>query len=184
MTLLLTKRNEMIDRPQEEVASATSEIDAAAQAGLMLEIASPAGCKMLTPCLPPGTLREALAYPSSAENVEGHAYSSALARLGLERLELLLNEPRRWDRVLSEDEQQRLAFASLVLHAPRWVLIDEVLDSLDDDAVQRVIDVFARDLERTGILYIGRAEMHEPLFSTRRLPRNALAPAQTATAAA
>jgi putative ATP-binding cassette transporter len=147
-----------------------------------------------TPYLPPGTLREALAYPSHVARFGAQAYSSALVRLGLERLEPLLDEPRRWDRVVSEDEQQRLAFASLVLHAPRWVLIDEVLDSLDDDSLQRVIDVLAGDLKRTGIIYIGRAETNYPLFSrtlhlikdpaTRRLRRNAVAPAQTATAAA
>jgi putative ATP-binding cassette transporter len=144
-----------------------------------------------TPYLPPGTLREALAYPSEVGSFDTRKYRGALARLGLESLEPLLDVSRRWDRELNEDEQQRIAFASLVLHAPPWVLIDEVLDSLDDDSLKLVIDVFTRDLQRTGVIYIGRADGHDPLFSrtlhlikdpaTRRLPRNPVAAAQLAT---
>jgi putative ATP-binding cassette transporter len=146
-----------------------------------------------TPYLPPGTLREALAYPSTVGSFDAPKYSAALARLGLGRLEPLLDVSKRWDRELNEDEQQSLAFASLVLHAPAWVLIDEVLDSLDDDSLQRVIEVFRQDLQHTGMIYIGRAGAHDPLFSrtlhlvkdsaTRRLPRNPVAVAQAATAA-
>ena len=55
-------------------------------------------------------------------------------RLELGRLVPLLDVSRRWDHELSEDEQHTLAFARALLHAPPWVLIDEVLDSLDDDA--------------------------------------------------
>src|SRR5579863_3590641 len=63
-----------------------------------------------TPYLPPGTLREALAYPSSVEKFAAADYSGALARLGLESLEPMLDVSKRWDRELSEDEQQRLEF--------------------------------------------------------------------------
>lgn len=147
-----------------------------------------------TPYLPPGTLREALAYPSSVAKFAADDYRGALARLGLESLEPLLDVAKRWDRELSEDEQQRLAFATLLLHAPHWVLIDEVLDSLDDDSLQRVSEVLAKDLPRTGIIYIGRAETQDRLFSRvvhlikdpalRRLPRKAPAVARAESAAA
>jgi putative ATP-binding cassette transporter len=146
-----------------------------------------------TPYLPPGTLREALAYPSSVGSFEAPKYAAALARLGLEHLEPQLDVARRWDRELSEDEQHSLAFASLLLHAPPWVLIDEVLDSLDDESLQRVIEVFMQDLAHTGVIYIGRAGAHDPLFSRtfhlvkdaayRRLPRNPVTVAQAAAAA-
>ena len=146
------------------------------------------------PYLPPGTLREALAYPSGVQRFSAPQYSDALARLGLESLEPMLGVVRRWDRELSEDEQQRLAFASLLLHAPHWVLIDEVLDSLEDDSLTRVSEMFAKDLQRTGIIYIGRAETQHRLFTrvlhlikdpaTRRLPRSATATRQAESAAA
>ena len=146
-----------------------------------------------TPYLPPGTLREALAYPSKVDTFSAADYQRALDRLGLESLEPMLDVAKRWDRELSEDEQQRLAFATLLLHAPHWVLIDEVLDALDDETLQRVREIFTKDLERTGVVYIGRGDVQDHLFSrvvhlikdpaTRRLPRALpAAPAQSAAA--
>jgi vitamin B12/bleomycin/antimicrobial peptide transport system ATP-binding/permease protein len=117
------------------------------------------------PYLPPGTLREVLAYPAAVPSFESAAYAHALARLKLDRLVPLLDVSRRWDRELSEDEQQTLAFARVVLHSPPWVLIDEVLDSLDDDARQIVLGLFGEDLARAGVIHIGRAEAHDHLFS-------------------
>src|SRR6266436_8111863 len=118
-----------------------------------------------TPYLPPGTLREVLAYPSATETFEAAAYVNALVRLKLDRLEPLMDVSRRWDHELSEDEQQTLAFARVVLHAPPWVLIDEVLDSLDENARRCVLDLFAKDLPHTGVIHIGRADAHDHLFS-------------------
>jgi putative ATP-binding cassette transporter len=132
-------------------------------------VAHPRGEELLymprTPYLPPGTLREALAYPSATEAFETAAYARALVRLKLERLVPLLDVSRRWDHELSEDEQQTLAFARVALHAPPWVLIDEVLDSLDEDARQDILDLFVKDLSHTAVIHIGRAESHDHLFS-------------------
>jgi putative ATP-binding cassette transporter len=122
-------------------------------------------CMPRTPYLPPGTLREILAYPSKAETFEGSAYANALVRLKLDRLVPMLDAPERWDRNLTEDEQQTLAFARVVLHAPPWVLIDEVLDSLDVDARQGILDIFAKDLAHTGVIYIGRTDPRDPWFT-------------------
>ena len=132
-------------------------------------IAHPRGEKLLymprTPYLPPGTLREVLAYPSTTETFGAAAYANALIRLKLERLVPMLDASQRWERELSEDEQQTLAFARVLLHAPPWVLIDEVLDSLDVDARQGILDIFVKDLAHTGVIHIGRADVHDHLFS-------------------
>jgi vitamin B12/bleomycin/antimicrobial peptide transport system ATP-binding/permease protein len=117
------------------------------------------------PYLPPGTLREVLAYPSTTESFEAGAYSKALTRLKLERLVPLLDESRRWDRELSEDEQQTVAFARVVLRAPPWVLIDEVLDSLDEDARKGILELFTEDLAHSSVIHIGRADAHDQVFS-------------------
>jgi putative ATP-binding cassette transporter len=118
-----------------------------------------------TPYLPPGTLREVLAYPSTTETFQPAAYTSALLRLKLERLVPMLDVSKRWDHELGEDEQQTLAFARVVLHAPQWLLIDEVLDSLEEDARQGILDIFVKDLQHTGVIHIGRADAHDHLFS-------------------
>jgi vitamin B12/bleomycin/antimicrobial peptide transport system ATP-binding/permease protein len=114
-----------------------------------------------TPYLPPGTLREVLAYPKATEKFESAAYSSALARVGLERLSPRLDSQERWDRELSEDEQQGLALARAILHQAPWVLIDEVLDALDDATLERAIDIFAKDLMQSTIVHIGRTDAHK-----------------------
>jgi vitamin B12/bleomycin/antimicrobial peptide transport system ATP-binding/permease protein len=132
-------------------------------------VAHPRGEELLymprTPYLPPGTLREVLAYPSATAAFDAAAYAKALARLKLDRLVPLLDVSQRWDHELSEDEQQTLAFARVVLHAPPWILIDEVLDGLDEDARQAILDIFAEDLLHTGVIHIGRADAHDHLFS-------------------
>jgi putative ATP-binding cassette transporter len=117
-----------------------------------------------TPYLPPGTLREVLAYPKGTDTYATDAYAGALTRLKLDRLVPLIDTSQRWDRELSEDEQQGLAFARLVLHKPQWVLIDEVLDAQDEPAMRVLIEVFQKDLATMGVINIGRADTHQ-LFS-------------------
>ena len=133
------------------------------------------------PYLPPGTLREVLAYPLKVESFVAQQFTDALDRLGLRRLAPLLDLSRRWDRELSEDDQQGLMFARLLIHAPRWVLIDEVLDSLDEETRMRALDIFSHDLKDTAVIHIGRIDGSDPTFTrvlhlikdptTRRLVR-------------
>jgi vitamin B12/bleomycin/antimicrobial peptide transport system ATP-binding/permease protein len=118
-----------------------------------------------TPYLPPGTLGEILAYPLKVESFRERAFTDALQLLGLRRLVPMLANSRRWDRELSDDEQQSLAFARVVLHAPPWVLIDEVLDSIDEETRERVINIFATDLKHTGVIHIGRGKARDPVFT-------------------
>ncbi|HEU4625784.1 MAG TPA: ABC transporter ATP-binding protein/permease [Steroidobacteraceae bacterium] len=119
-----------------------------------------------TPYLPRGTLREVLAYPLKVESFDASAFAHALTRLGLERLVPMLEETRRWDRDLSQDEQLALAFARMVLQQPPWVLIDDMFGSLDDEGLERVTDVFANELVRTSLIHIGKAaQAHHPIFT-------------------
>jgi vitamin B12/bleomycin/antimicrobial peptide transport system ATP-binding/permease protein len=113
-----------------------------------------------TPYLPPGTLLEVLAYPKPTSDFQSKACGDALARVGLERLASKLDSTERWDRELNEDEQQALALARVIIHKAPWVLIDEVLDSLDDTALDRAVDIFTKDLAQSGVIYIGRSEAH------------------------
>src|SRR6185437_17359 len=117
-----------------------------------------------TPYLPPGTLREVLAYPSATAQFETSVYEKALLRLDLGRLVPLLDVARRWERDLGEDDQQLLAFARVLVHAPPWVLIDEVLDSLDEELQRRIVGILAQDLPQAGVIHIGRAEARASFF--------------------
>ena len=119
-----------------------------------------------TPYLPRGTLREVLAYPLKSGVFSDAAFSRALHRIGLERLAPLLDETRRWDRELSQDEQLCLAFARMLIQTPQWVLIDGSFGSLDDDVAERVFDIFDHELKKSGIIHIGgAAEAHNPRYT-------------------
>ena len=133
-----------------------------------------------TPYLPRGNLREVLAYPLKAENFGADAFTRALFRLGLERLAPLLDETRRWDRELSQDEQLCLVFARMLIQTPPWVLIDGTLGLLDDDVLELVIDVFTKELKATGIIHIGGpGEAHDLFSAVLHLTK---APRQSSTA--
>jgi len=119
-----------------------------------------------TPYLPRGSLREVLAYPLKVDRFEESRYVQALERIGLGRFIAKLDQTQRWDRDLSPDEQVALALARVVLQAPPWVLLDDTFASLDDETLERVIEVFTEDVQKTTVIHIGRAaHMHLPLFS-------------------
>jgi putative ATP-binding cassette transporter len=87
-----------------------------------------------------------------------------LRQAGLERLSSSLNRDARWDKELADEEQQRLALARILLHKPRWVVIDEALDALDDDARNRVMTLFTTGLHQAAIVNIGRPETKRHYF--------------------
>ena len=119
-----------------------------------------------TPYLPRGTLREVLAYPWEADKFAADSFARALDSMGLDRLKLQLDEVRRWDRELSQDEQLALSFARLQLQAPPWVLIDDTIGSLDDEAREQVVDIFSHELVQSTLINIGKAtEARDPFFS-------------------
>jgi putative ATP-binding cassette transporter len=68
-----------------------------------------------------------------------------------------------WPRA-SDWEQQSVTLARALIHAPPWLLIDQVLDSLDDDTRCRVSDVIVKDLAGSGVIHIGFTNQHGDLY--------------------
>ena len=118
------------------------------------------------PYVPLGTLRAALAYPSPETAFKDEELAAMLQKAGLDRLSSSLNQTARWDKELTDDEQQCLVLTRVLLHKPRLVVIDEALDPLDDDARNRVLRLLNDELKEAGIINIGRPETH---FFTRVL---------------
>jgi putative ATP-binding cassette transporter len=118
--------------------------------------------------VPPGTLQEALAYPSSARDYGAAAISGALAAVGLEHLLPSLNTIDRWDRRLNEDEKQCLAFARVLLQRPRWLVVNGALDELDPASRERIEALFGGVLADVGLIAIGQDSAHDTFF-TRKL---------------
>jgi vitamin B12/bleomycin/antimicrobial peptide transport system ATP-binding/permease protein len=116
--------------------------------------------------IPPGTLREVVAYPRATEAYDASAIAKALADVGLEHLASRLDEEDRWDRELTDDEKQRLVFARVILQKPHWVVLNDALDVLDPVSRERIEAVLANELGEVGIVNIGREETESGLFPT------------------
>ncbi|MFZ9281696.1 MAG: ABC transporter ATP-binding protein/permease [Prochlorococcaceae cyanobacterium] len=81
-----------------------------------------------------GSLREQLCYPQKPERFSDEQLRHVLeqVRLGeLMRRYPDLDVKQDWPRLLSLGEQQRLAFARLLLNAPCFVVLDEATSALD-----------------------------------------------------
>jgi vitamin B12/bleomycin/antimicrobial peptide transport system ATP-binding/permease protein len=117
------------------------------------------------PYVPLGTLRAALTYPSPETTFKDPELVAALASTGLDRLSSSLGLIARWERELSDDEQQSLVFARILLHEPRWIVIDEALDTLEDDARKRFVGIFKDGLKNASVIYIGQPETKSHFFT-------------------
>jgi len=115
--------------------------------------------------MPPGSLRGALAYPAQPSQFTSEEYLAALERMKLTHLAPDLDRVARWERELTHDDQHKLAFARLLLHKPRWILLDEAIDYLDDDARGLVLDIFGQELADAAIVNIGRADTQGGFFT-------------------
>jgi vitamin B12/bleomycin/antimicrobial peptide transport system ATP-binding/permease protein len=105
--------------------------------------------------IPPGSLREAVTYPHPGHAYEPPAVAEALAAVGLAHLEPHLETVNRWDRDLTDDEKQCLAFARVFLQKPRWVVVNDALDVLDPNSRQRIRTLFSTVLTGIGLINIG-----------------------------
>lgn len=107
------------------------------------------------PYLPLGTLRAALAYPSKPDAYEDAALRAALERVELPALVDRLDEEERWDHILSGGEQQKLAFARLLLHKPNWIVMDEATAALDENSQGLLMGLLTSDLAGASLISIG-----------------------------
>jgi vitamin B12/bleomycin/antimicrobial peptide transport system ATP-binding/permease protein len=83
------------------------------------------------PYLPLGTLAAALSYPER-ELKEQDRLEAALRAVGLASFAPLLGTTDNWAQRLSQGEQQRLAFARVLLEEPAIVFFDEATSALDE----------------------------------------------------
>jgi putative ATP-binding cassette transporter len=117
--------------------------------------------------IPPGTLRAAVTYPRATHEYEGPVIVKALADVGLEHLEPLLDTVERWDRRLTDDEKQRLAFARVVMHRPLWIVVQNALDVLDPESRMRIRELLMGDFAEMGIINIGHDLPEEGIYARK-----------------
>lgn len=116
------------------------------------------------PYLPLGTLREAIAYPSGPDAYDRERVVQALRRVGLDHLMGRLDDTATWEAVLTGAEQQRVGFARLLLHAPKWIFIQEATDTLDPGAEAEIMQVLLEDLPDATLITVGHRHSLEAYF--------------------
>ena len=90
-----------------------------------------------------GSLRSQLLYPNSSSEVDEEKLRRVLAAVNLADLPERLggfDADLDWAEILSLGEQQRLAFARLLLTAPRYAILDEATSALDLDNEQHLYE--------------------------------------------
>lgn len=84
------------------------------------------------PYIPLGNLRDALSYPAESGTFSDDELSQILEKVSLAHLVDRLDEESDWIKVLSPGEQQRVAFARILLIKPKVVFMDESTSALDE----------------------------------------------------
>lgn len=118
--------------------------------------------------LPLGTLRQALAYPTLADQFTDAEIGEAMEAAGIGRLICRLEEEADWSTVLSGGEQQRLGFARVLLHRPDLVLLDEAVSIFEDAEARSLYRMLFDKLPDATVISVGRhavlAGLHRRTF--------------------
>ena len=115
------------------------------------------------PYLPQGNLLTALYYPDTTENVDLAKITRVLEQVQLAHLQDRLEQEQDWSRILSLGEQQRLAFARLLLHKPTVAFLDEASASLDEGMEHAMYRLIREELPNTTIISVGHRSTLVPL---------------------
>jgi putative ATP-binding cassette transporter len=118
------------------------------------------------PYLPLGTLAHALVYPRAADELPRARLVEALRAVGLPLLVDRLDEEGNWAQRLSIGEQQRLAFARVLLVRPEIVFLDEATSALDEAAEMLLYRLVREAPWRPTIVSIGHRESLQRLHDT------------------
>jgi vitamin B12/bleomycin/antimicrobial peptide transport system ATP-binding/permease protein len=84
------------------------------------------------PYVPLGDLRAVVSYPSEEGMIDDETLQATLLKVALPHLVDRLDEVQDWAKVLSPGEQQRIAFARILLTKPKVVFLDEATSALDE----------------------------------------------------
>lgn len=122
------------------------------------EFARPPGDRTMfvtqIPYIPLGDLRTAVAYPLEPDGVGDDAIREALRMVFLPHLVDRLDEEQDWAKILSPGEQQRVAFARILLSRPDAVFLDEATSAVDEGLEYALYSLIRAELPQTILVSV------------------------------
>ena len=101
------------------------------------------------PYVPLGDLRTVVSYPHPSGDIPDETLCAAMESVALPRYTDRLDEVNDWAKVLSPGEQQRVAFARILLTKPKVVFLDEATSALDEPLEFMIYGLLRRELPET-----------------------------------
>jgi len=106
------------------------------------------------PYLPTGRLDEAICYPKPASAFKRADVEKLLKRMELKDLINQLDRAESWEKLLSREQQQRLGMVRVLLYRPKWLFIQEALDSLTPEGEEHMLRLLAKEFPDMAIISI------------------------------
>jgi putative ATP-binding cassette transporter len=106
------------------------------------------------PYVPLGDLRAVVSYPCEEGTVSDDDVQRALVKVALPHLVIRLDEVQDWAKVLSPGEQQRIAFARILLNKPKAVFLDEATSALDEGLEMTMYKLVREALPNTIVVSV------------------------------
>jgi len=130
------------------------------------------------PYFPLGTLKQALAYPALDSAVDETRMTEALEQVGLGSLAVHLADDQNWPLRLSLGEQQRVAFARVLLARPDLIFLDEASSAVDEDDEARLYRMLCSHHPFAAFISVGHREslkaLHDRIVDLTRFHAGAL----------
>jgi putative ATP-binding cassette transporter len=106
------------------------------------------------PYVPLGNLRAVVSYPCEVGALADDEIVEVLGLVALPHLVNRLDEVQDWAKVLSPGEQQRIAFARILLTKPKAVFLDESTSALDEGLEMQVYQLVRDRLPNTILVSV------------------------------
>lgn len=113
------------------------------------------------PYVPLGNLRAVVSYPTEEGDIDDRTLKRTLEQVALPHLVDRLDEVEDWAKVLSPGEQQRIAFARILLTKPLAVFLDESTSALDEGLEYLLYTLIRSELPDTILVSVSHRKALE-----------------------
>ena len=113
------------------------------------------------PYVPLGNLRGVVSYPNEEGDIDDETLRRTLEKVALPHLVDRLDEVEDWAKVLSPGEQQRIAFARVLLTKPKAIFLDESTSALDEGLEFVVYNLVRTELPDTILVSVSHRKTVE-----------------------